>query len=71
MEANIENIRNVLGVNAKGIKFTGHQGNLKKGIKLRGFLSRVALDDLMHNFHVYINRQNDVVVMQIGRVKHN
>lgn len=66
MKADLKNIRDVLGQHAEGIKFT--KTDLNNGYKLRGFLSRYALEDLMQTFHVYVNKQNDVVVITKGRL---
>lgn len=66
MKASLENIRDVLGVHAKEIKF--NKTGLQNGYRLRGFLPRYALEDLSHTFHVYINKQNDVVVITKGRL---
>jgi len=66
MKADLKNIREVLGQHAKDLKFT--KTPLENGYKLRGFLSRYALEDLQKFFHVYVNKNNDVVVITTGRL---
>lgn len=66
MKADLKNIRDVLGQHAAGIQFK--KTDLINGYRLRGFLSRYALEDLQKHFHVYINKQNDVVVITQGRL---
>ena len=66
IKATQKNVGDVLGVHTKGIKFSkAYKGN---GTKIRGFLPRIALEDLMDVFHVYINQKNDVVVLTKGRL---
>lgn len=64
--ASVENIRSVLGQHMEGLKF--EETDLHNGQKVRGFMSRFALEDLQKHFHVYINKQNDVVVLTLGRL---
>lgn len=66
MKATQKNICDVLGVHAEGVTFS--KTTLKNGFALKGFLSRYALQDLMNNFHVYVNRKNEVVVVTTGRL---
>jgi len=66
MKANIKNIRDILGIHAKGITFT-KKANPTNGYALYGFLSRTALTDLMNNFHVYI-KDGDIIVISPGRL---
>ncbi len=66
MKAIKKNITDVLGIHAEGVKLT--KTRLGNGYQLRGFLSRYALMDLMNNFHVYISKKNDVVVITPGRL---
>ncbi len=67
MNASKTNIRNVLGMHAKGITFTAkkHPSN---GFSLTGkILPRYALMDLMNNFHVYF-KDGKIVVITPGRL---
>ena len=66
MKATRKNISDVLGVNAEGVAFS--KTSLKNGFALKGFLSRYALTDLMNNFHVYVNKGSEVVVLTTGRL---
>jgi len=66
MKATQKNICDVLGTNAKELKFS--KTNLKNGYRITGFISRNALQDLMNNFHIYVNRQNQIVVLTPGRL---
>ena len=64
MKATKKNIKDVLRTNAKGVNFkSAFAGN---GFRLKGFLSRAALTDLMNNFHVYVNKGQEVVVISPG-----
>ena len=66
MKASIKNIRDVLGIHAKGITFT-KKINPSNGYSLNGFLSRYALTDLMNNFHVYV-KDGKIHVISPGRL---
>lgn len=66
MKATKGNICDILGVHATGITFS--KQNLKNGFALKGFMNRYALQDLMNNFHVYVNKENAVVVITTGRL---
>lgn len=66
MKATQKNICDVLGVHAKDIKFS--KTGLKNGFALEGFLPRYALMDLMNNFHCYINKKQQLVVITTGRL---
>lgn len=66
MKADLKNIRDTLGIHARGITFT--KAPKENGYCLRGFLPRYALEDLQHMFHVYVNKKNDVVVLTKGRL---
>jgi len=66
MKATQKNICNVLGTEAKALIFTRmRKGN---GYKVRGMMRRYALTDLMNNFHVYIAKDNSVVIITPGRL---
>jgi len=66
MKANLKNIREVLGVHARGIKFE-RKFNPTNGYTLAGFLNRNALNDLDHNFHVYF-KEGKMNVITPGRI---
>lgn len=66
LKATQKNISDVLGTNTKGLKFTKQP--LGNGFAIRGFMTRYALEDLLSQFHVYINKHNDVVVITKGRL---
>lgn len=66
MKATRNNISNVLGVHAEKLRF--EKTALENGYKIRGFLPRYALQDLMNNFHIYVNKEQDVVVLTPGRL---
>lgn len=66
MKATVKNIRDILGIHAKGIEFT-KKVNPTNGYSLNGFLNRVALTDLMNNFHVYI-KDGKTHVISPGRL---
>ena len=53
MKATLKNIHEILGIHGKGIKFT-KKFNPTNGYSLDGFLNRNALNDLDHNFHIYL-----------------
>lgn len=67
MKATKENIRDILGVHAKGIQFI-KKTNPSNGYTLIGFLPRVALNDLDHNFHIYVPKSGGVAVISPGRL---
>ena len=69
MKATQKNICEVLGVHAKGLSF--RKTKLHNGCRIRGFMARYALEDLLHTFHVYINKENEVVVLTKGRLSVN
>ena len=64
MKATKPNIGNVLRTNMTGIKMT--TAPAKNGYCLTGFLKRSALQDLMNNFHCYINKKQQLVVLTPG-----
>jgi len=67
MNASKPNIRNVLGMHARGITFT-QKKNPENGFYLEGkILPRYALMDLMNNFHVYF-KEGKIVVITPGRL---
>ena len=55
-----------MGINARGLKMTP-KTNPANGYLLTGMIRRVALMDLMNNFHVYVTKQNKVAVISPGR----
>lgn len=65
MKASKDNIREVLGQHAAGIRFT--EMDLHNGFALEGFLERIALEDLMHQFHVYY-KDGTIRVITTGRL---
>lgn len=67
MKATIINIREVLGVHAKGITFTKKTFPVN-GYVLRGFLPRIAIIDLNNNFHIYITKDGGLAVISPGRL---
>jgi len=67
MNASKINIRNILGIHAKGITFAPKK-NPENGFYLTGkILPRYALMDLMNNFHVYF-KDGRIVVITPGRL---
>lgn len=66
MKATRRNISDVLGVHAEGVKFD--KTKLANGYAMSGFMERSALQDLMNNFHVYINKKQQVVAITTGRL---
>ncbi len=67
MNASKINIRNVLGIHARGITFKPKK-NPENGFYLTGkILPRYALMDLMNNFHVYF-KEGRIVVITPGRL---
>jgi len=67
MKATLRNIRDVLGIHAKGVQFIKKE-NPTNGYILRGFLDRNSLNDLDHNFHIYIPRSGGLAVITPGRL---
>lgn len=65
MKASKDNIREVLGQHAAGIRF--HEMDLHNGFALEGFLPRTALQDLDHQFHVYF-KDGTIRVLTTGRL---
>jgi len=66
MKASKDNIRNVLGQHAKGLKMT--KAPKENGYCLDGFLPRIALMDLFNQFHCYMNKKGQLVVITTGRL---
>ncbi len=66
MKASKKNIRDVLGQHAEGIEF--REMNLHNGFALKGFLPRIALQDLDHQFHVYY-KNGEIRVITTGRLR--
>lgn len=67
MKATLPNIRDILGIHAKGINFT-RKGNPINGYILTGFLPRHAINDLDHNFHIYMPKAGGLAVITTGRL---
>jgi len=66
MKATRKNISDILGVHATGLDF--EKTSLSNGFKIKGFMPRDALTDLMNYFHVYISKKQEVVVITTGRL---
>jgi hypothetical protein len=66
MKATKQNIRDVLGVHARGINF--ERKNPINGFILKGFLPRYAINDLDHNFHIYMPKSGGLAVVTTGRL---
>lgn len=64
MKATKKNISDVLRTNARGLKFV--KAPAENGYVIKGFLKRSALQDLMNNFHCYINQFSLLVVITPG-----
>lgn len=67
MKASLANIRDILGIHAIGIKFE-RKPHPVNGYVLRGFLNRNAINDLDHNFHIYIPKAGGLAVITPGRI---
>jgi hypothetical protein len=70
MNASKSNIGSILGVHAKGLNFK-KKHNPTNGYILSGFLPRVAVMDLMNNFHVYQDKKGGLAVITPGRLSVN
>lgn len=67
MKAQKKLIKDILGIHARNIKFSP-KTNPSNGYLLSGFIPRIALMDLMNNFHIYITKQGNVAVVSPGRL---
>ena len=66
MKATQRNICNVLGTNAEGLKFI--KAPMHNGYRVRGFISRYRLEEIMQELHVYVNHKNDLMIITKGRL---
>jgi len=67
MKATLKNIHDVLGIHGKGVKFE-RKNHPINGYLLTGFLNRNALNDLDHNFHIYMPKGGGLAVITTGRL---
>lgn len=67
MKATLTNIRDILGSHSRGIKFE-RKNHPMNGYILTGFLDRNALNDLDHNFHIYMPHSGGLAVITTGRL---
>ena len=67
MKATLKNIHDILGIHGKGLKFA-RKGNPINGYILTGFLPRHAINDLDHNFHIYMPKSGGLAVITTGRL---
>lgn len=69
MKASRKNISDTLGHHAAALKFTKAQK--ENGFCIEGFMPRIAIMDLMNQFHCYINKKQQFVVITTGRLNVN
>ncbi len=67
MKATLKNIHDVLGIHGQGVKFARKPHPIN-GYVLTGFLPRIALNDLDHNFHIYMPKGGGLAVITTGRL---